>query len=219
MQMIFRFFLPKVEVEGLEKIPLSPYIVVSNHLGSLGPILIMSYWPNRLYPWVLHKTLSFKEAPEYIRIDFVEKELKMRGIFAKFVSFVIALVSVPFLRLLGCIPVYSKSKNIVKTLDKTCELLKLGESILIFAESSVEKPIDGVYPFRNGFLKVTERYVKSMNKPINILPVVIIPEKRKIVICDSLKLADLNMGIEKRVLRVSELENTIRKVFIEVSNS
>lgn len=214
LQRFFRLFFKGITLRGVENIPDSPYIVVANHLASKGPILLLSYWPHRLYPWIIWKTITFKTAINYISKDFVEKELKIKGFLSIVISFLISLIAIPFLKAIGCIPVYSGSKKIKLTIDISVSLLLRGKNIVIFSEDSLLPSQDGIHKFRNGFLEIAKRYVKITNKPINIVPVFL--SDKEIVIAHSYvfgyNYTKKNIYVKERSSVVRKLEEVIRSL-------
>ena len=57
-------------------------VCIANHLGSFGPVAIMSSISTvneKLRPWVTHEVTDLRKCAEYLRKDFVEKELKLRS--------------------------------------------------------------------------------------------------------------------------------------------
>ena len=57
-------------------------IVLSSgsHAGSLGPIACVSTIPLRLYPWIRPEMVDLRTNPEYMRVDFIEKDLSKNNV-------------------------------------------------------------------------------------------------------------------------------------------
>ena len=58
---IIRVFVVKSRIEGLQKLFGRPCMIcVANHLGSFGPMAIMSTFRTMLYPWVIHQVTDIR---------------------------------------------------------------------------------------------------------------------------------------------------------------
>lgn len=103
----FQAFIWGGEVTGKQNLPeQGPAILVANHLEALGAIAVVSSLPLRLYPWVVSDMLDTNLAPEYLRWDFVERQLHLPMPLSLWVAKAISRISVPLLNRMGCIPVY-----------------------------------------------------------------------------------------------------------------
>ncbi|MFC2065264.1 hypothetical protein ACFLXB_09245, partial [Chloroflexota bacterium] len=122
------------ELLGAENLPESgPAVFVANHLGSLGPIGVVSSLPLRLYPWVAGQMIDPELAPEYMRRDFVEPRLKFRPPFSIKFSKLLTKVTVPLMRSLGGIQAFAGGKELLyKTLEESLSLLMYGKFLLVF---------------------------------------------------------------------------------------
>ncbi|MCX7881757.1 MAG: 1-acyl-sn-glycerol-3-phosphate acyltransferase [Brevinematales bacterium] len=212
-QGMFRFFLPKVVIEGDPLPREGPYLVVSNHVGPVGPVWLLSFWPSRLYPWIVSEMLSFKQAPRYLFEDFVGKHLRLSSWVGRGVAFLLALVVVPFLKGLGCIPVYRQSRHIQKTFEKSLELLVRGERVVVFAEDASQEAEDGIAPFRHGFLKLVALYGKKTGKPLQIIPVAVCEKTKKIRVGNPVFVCEEAFSLEKRKACGYQLEKAVRILY------
>jgi hypothetical protein len=174
----------KSEVNGLENIiPDEPGVFIANHSGSLGPESILSSMPFHLHTWILQQTVDRKRSAEYLRRDFVERELRLKPPFSKVISFLMALIAVPLLKALNTIPVYKSSKQLEnRTFQLTLEILTRKEYVLIFPEDPKPVPNQSINPFQTGFTRLGELYYKRTGKDLVFYPLTFHSGKRKIMV-------------------------------------
>lgn len=215
LQHLFRFFLPGVKIEGKNLFSGKPALVVSNHVGAIGPVWLLSFWPERLASWIVSEMLSMRSASFYLFEDFVKKEMHLKGITGKAISFFLALIVVPFLKLVGCIPVYRKSRLITLTMEKSLKVLLGGGKVVVFAEDPSQPPNEGVSPLRHGFLKVAALYWEKTGKSLLVIPVAICPSTQKIVVGESVFVGKEAVFPGKRKTQVLEIEKSIRELYVQ----
>lgn len=213
-QHLFRFFLPEVKIEEKGLLLGEPALVVSNHVGSIGPVWLLSFWPERLFPWIVSEMLTLRKAPLYLFEDFVKKEMHLKGSIGKAVSLCLALIVVPFLRFLGCIPVYRKSRLITLTMERSLKVLLGGGKVVVFAEEASQPTKEGVAPLRHGFLKLAALYWEKTGKPLRVIPVAICPSSRRILVGESFSIGEEALSLEKRKQKVLEIERIIRERYV-----
>jgi hypothetical protein len=86
---------PEKVIVGLERLPKEgPAVFVANHLQSRGPTVVASALPLRLYPWAVWQDFDLREAPGYVRVDFVENEMGIYGLPGKALSYGVGLATV-----------------------------------------------------------------------------------------------------------------------------
>ena len=117
-------FLWGGELLGDENLPdEGPAVFISNHLGPLGPIGVISSLPFRLYPWVVGEMMDPVLAPDYIRVDFVELRLKLKPPVSIYFSRALTKLTVPLFKSIQGIPAYLGGHELLYgTLEKSLEL-------------------------------------------------------------------------------------------------
>lgn len=140
----------------------------------------MSSLPIRLYPWITSEMTNLRESPEYLRKDFVEKELKRKPPFSTLLSLSITSIAVPLINSLHCIPVYKNPFKLKYTFEKSIELLKNNNFILLFPEDTLKPPVNGkinpadpdyvMYPFKTGFVRLGKLYYIETGKRLEFYP-------------------------------------------------
>ena len=158
-----------------------PAVFIANHAGSLGPIASVSSIPFRLYPWIVSDMLSPQKSADYLRMDYVEKELKLKPPLSIFISRALCRITVPLLTYFGCIPVhkgigYQEHKN---TLIASLRLLKEGKCLLVFPENTdwEKDPVTQIHRFSKSVLWLGDLYYRETQKPLPFYPVAIHPSR------------------------------------------
>lgn len=181
----FQAFIWGGEVKGEENLPeQGPAVLVANHLDALGPIAVVSCVPRRLHPWVVADMLDAKLAPEYLRWDFVERQLHLSLPFSLWVAKFISKISVPLLNGAGCIPVHSNPDDLCATFDESIDLLAQGHFVLIFPEDSSQPldPLFGMSPFNKGFVRLGELFFQRTKRLLQFYPLAVHALRRTVQI-------------------------------------
>jgi 1-acyl-sn-glycerol-3-phosphate acyltransferase len=159
-----------------------PVIMVANHVGSFGPVSVITSMPLRMYPWVAHEVTDLKTVAPRIQAEFFEQELHLKPPLSAWLGRVVGRVCVALMRDIGAIPVYQKSKRIRATVEKTLHLLEQGKNILVFAEDSTRKINDVLCEFCTGFIHVAKLYYEKTKKAVAFLPVAVNRRVRGILV-------------------------------------
>jgi 1-acyl-sn-glycerol-3-phosphate acyltransferase len=171
---ILRAFYVKIHVRGFQNALQKTYsICVANHLGSFGPLALMTSLTHKLYPWVVHQVTDLKDCAEYIRSDFVEKELKLRSVVADGLSRIIGRICVHLMSYLKAIPVYGRSREIIKTFEISLSYLQSGKTLLIFPENDESKKQDDICMLNTGFIRLARWLFENNHKVVTFYPVAI----------------------------------------------
>jgi 1-acyl-sn-glycerol-3-phosphate acyltransferase len=190
-----------------------PLIIVSNHIGSFGPLSIISSLPLKLYPWVGHEVTELRKVARRLQKEFTELELKLRPPLSVWLARLIGRICVFIMKDLQAIPVYASSRRIRDTLQRSLELLLKGRNILVFPENK-DHPINEVLgDFSTGFLAMARLYYEKTRKAISFLPVAVNQKVKGIKIGKPIRFdSSLPFLQEKRRLKV-ELEDSIYSLY------
>ena len=190
-----------------------PLIFVSNHIGSYGPLSIVSTLPLKLYPWVAHEVMELKKVAGRLQADFTELELKLRPPLSVWLARVIGRICVFIMKDIQAIPVYAASRRIRGTLERSLELLLKGKNIVVFPENK-ERPINEVLgDFSTGFLAMARLYYERTRKAISFLPVAVNEKVKGIKLGRPIRFDErLPFLQEKRRLK-QELEASIYSLY------
>jgi hypothetical protein len=178
---ILDLFLWDGELLGKENLPAhGPAVFIANHLEATGPIAVACSIPMRLYSWSVVDMLDEEKAAAWLKWDFVERTLKLKPPASLWVAKWLSKITVPFLRSLGCIPVFRGDyEKMQVTLGMSMQVLRQGKFLLIFPEDN-RLPLDPVtkmQPFQHSFVRLAELYYTETEKCLEFYPVTIHPTK------------------------------------------
>jgi 1-acyl-sn-glycerol-3-phosphate acyltransferase len=169
---------PEITYET-DDIPDCNSVLIANHEDSWGPIAMICFYPQKLYPWVTSSLVARKECQEHIENDFILKELKLKPPLSKILACVIELICLPLMKFLEVIPVFRDSLKIRTTIRKSIDLLAENKLLLIFPEnnelSNSEKKID---PFYSGFVNLALSYYRLKKISVKFFPVAVNKAKK-----------------------------------------
>ncbi len=173
-------FYPKMKVEGLEKLPEEPAVIVANHCQMHGPIAGELFFPGDHYIWCTQEMMHLKEVPDYAFRDFWSRKPGYIRWFYRLLSYIIAPISVCVFNNAHTVPVYRDSR-VLSTFRETLNRLKEGSSVIIFPEH--EAPYDHILQdFQTGFVDVARSYYKQTGKCLKFVPMYISPRLRRMVL-------------------------------------
>lgn len=163
-----------------------PAVIVSNHLGKEGPLMVAVTVPSRVYPWGISHLMNMDECVPYVRRYFVESTLRLKGRLADFVSHRIATLLVSLFNKLDVIPVYRRlwtnkgTYNIRETFKRTVGHLRQGRKVLIFPEDQYATPDSGtgLLPLKPSFALIPRYYFDETHGEgsLSVYPVAVHPE-------------------------------------------
>lgn len=183
LKKIIKKFFRKMEVIWECEKPLKgPSIFVANHLGALGPVLIMTNFDIRIYPWIISDLVDSKRQIKYLCKNFIEKDLHIISPLSIGVAHFISQIINPIFKTIKVIPVYKNSKRIKETLNVSLEFLLNDAYLLIFPENPLLKAIDGIQPFMTGFIKLGDIYYQKTSKILPFYPLFVSDKASKIII-------------------------------------
>jgi hypothetical protein len=208
------------ELIGAEYLQDGPGVIVSNHMGAIGPVGICSSLPMRLYPWVKGDTIDSVKGPETVRKDFVEKILHIQPPISTFIARGICKISTPLLLSIGCIPVPETHQEQEQTFRTSLDLLKQGKYVLIVPEDSegLPDPATGIGPFKRGFLRLGEQYYHETGRRLPFYPVTI-HEEGLVIVGNPIYYNPLNTARQERLRMVYLLEETVKMMHREATEN
>jgi 1-acyl-sn-glycerol-3-phosphate acyltransferase len=211
---VIRVFYIKAHIEGVQNVFQSANaVVVANHLGSFGPLALMSSLTHKLYPWVVQEVTNLKDCAAYIRKDFVEKELKLRSFLGRELSRIIGRICVRLMTYLKAIPVYGRSREIYKTFEISLSYLKSKRALLVFPENDESKRQDDLCMLNTGFIRMAKWLYESSHKVLTFYPVAINKKVRGIRVGEPIRF-DPSAPYGEERMRIKEyLERSISRMY------
>ena len=205
------------ELTGEENLPeKGPAIFVANHLRALGPIAVVSSVPFRLYPWVASNMLDEHLAAEYLRWDFVERQLHLPMPYSLWLAKAISRLSVPLLNSLGGIPVFPNPDQSQATFEPSVNLLVQGKIVLVFPEDP-SQPIDPLCemsPFKKGFARLGELYFQRSGGFIQFYPLAVHGRRRCVQVGRPVTYNPFALAVNERLRIKRLLETSIHEMLL-----
>ena len=205
---------------GAENLPEEgPVVIVSNHVGALGPIAVGASLPMEMHFWIHADMLDPLLAPDYLRCDFVEPQLHIPPPFSRWLAGAITKIHIPLLRAVGGIPVYHDPDGFGKTFHLTVGLLAQGKCILIFPEDPA-LPTDPRYnmtPFQKGFTRLAELYYERTRQILPFHPLAVHAETRTVRVGKPIRYNPFNHPASERQRIKSMLELSIHQMLFQAS--
>ena len=174
--------------------------------------------PVRLYPWIRMETADEDLAPDYLRLDFVEKELKLKPPLSMLVAKAISKITIPIFRSMDIITAYRTFQDMGKTFSQSLSLLLEGKYLYVAPEDPTldPDPIDGIRPFQRGFVHLGELYAEKTGRCLPFYPVTI--HKDGVIVIDEPIFYNLHNNPRKERLRiVNLLAKTIKCRYAEIT--
>jgi len=177
---LVRFFYPRTELRGVERLPDGPAIVVGNHAQMNGPIVGELYFPGPHWIWCAGEMMQLREVPGYAFEDFWSFKPRAVQPFYRLLSYLIAPLSVLVFNNAHTIAVH-RDARILSTFRETLQRLEEGGRVIIFPERN-EKHNHIVYAFQDGFVDVARLYRRKTGKPLPFVPMYLAPQLRTAVL-------------------------------------
>jgi 1-acyl-sn-glycerol-3-phosphate acyltransferase len=219
---VLDLFLWGGELVGEENLPRrGPAVFIANHLAATGPIAVACSIPLRVYSWVVADMVDEERAAAWLKWDFVERTLHLKPPISEWVARWLSRVTVPFLRSLGCIPVYKGNYDrMVDTLRLSMDVLQQGKFLLVFPEDLLlpADPETHMKPFQRSFARLGEMYNEVTGKRLEFYPLAVHPTG-VVMVGEPVTFDPLNaVGLERHRLK-NLLEATIRSMYQQVEHN
>ncbi len=211
---VLRFLVVRARVLGLANLRGSRIrILVSNHVGSFGPLSVITSLPVELYPWVIHDTTDPHAAADRIRREFIEGELHLRPPLSTWLSRVVGRIAAAIMRDIGAVPVYQYSRRIAATVQRSLELMLRGKTLLVFPEDSTRPLNAAICEFCTGFIHLAKLFYEKTKSVVEFLPVAVNEKRRRIIVGKPIEF-DVCVPFPAEKARLKrELEQTITELY------
>lgn len=177
-----RFFSPKYTLEGVDKLPAGPCVLVGNHAQMYGPIAMELYLPRPHATWCIGEMMDRREVPAYAFRDFWSGKPKAFHWFYKLLSHLIAPLAEYIFTYAQALPVY-RDTRVMTTFRRSVERLNAGADIVIFPECY--DPYNGIlWQFQQHFSDLAALYWKRTGTVISFVPMYTAPKLGKICFGD-----------------------------------
>ena len=218
---VLDLFLWGGELVGEENLPRrGPAVFIANHLEATGPVAVACSIPLRLYAWSVADMVDEQKAAAWLKWDFVERTLHLKPPASAWVAKWLSKLTVPFLRSLGCIPVYKGGYDrMADTLRLSMDVLRNDCFLLVFPEDNQlpEQPETHMRPFQRSFARLGEMYYQETRQRLDFYPVAVHSDGY-VTVGKPVAFNPLNtVGLERHRLK-DLMEDTIRAMYLQVGH-
>lgn len=215
-KIILRFFLPRFVVSGAENILKEEQAVfICNHSKKTGPTAMILNFTIPFRPWVIHDLFTFKTCVKYLEIDFIPNDLNLKGIPAKIVTFIAAVICNILSRSTESIAVYRNDSRALRTFEESVNGLVRGDNIVIFPEKVAIQYSEYLKEFYDGFVHLAKKMYRETGISLKFYPVYIDRDNLRIIVGDP-EVFDAKVEYAKEKTRlILVLEEAITKLAIE----
>lgn len=216
LQAVFGFFW-RCRLLGRKNIPgRGPAVYVSNHLGSYGPVAVLTAFPIRLYPWVDHHLTDWRLCPGYLCKDFIEPELHLGPALSRSLSWLISGVCILLMKFLKAIPVCQKSMKLVTTWKHSLEVLKRNRSLIVFPENDLAGSNMVINELDDGFVGIASIYYDLTGRVLTFVPVAVNKVAKAIKIGPPVPYDPKNSLPSERTRITSALHSRIAEMYVSL---
>lgn len=178
-------FYPKVSVEGLEKLPDEPVILVGNHCQAHGPLVGELRLPFPRKTWCASEMMERAQVADYAFRDFWSQNPKWTHPFYKVLAHAIVPLSVVIFNHAETIPVYRDSR-VLSTFRTTVQTLEGGTSVLIFPEHD-KRHNHIVDDFQDRFIDLAKLWYRRTGKALAFVPAYLSPALHKVCFGEAIR--------------------------------
>jgi hypothetical protein len=221
---IWQGWKKSARLQSAENLPAGgPAIFIGNHANSLGPIGCVSMIPLRFYPWARPEMLDLKTNPDYMRLDFIEKDLHLAPPLSGWAALGLSRVVVPLLNGVGCIPAFQRENIMEKrrTLAQSLDRLREGRCLLVFPEVPTWEldPRTQMRRFSSAVLWLAVLFDRETGSRLPFYPVCTHPTRR-IRLGTAVLLGEEEVASQAQKQDCIEmLEENIRRMYLEMGRA
>lgn len=166
---IVRIVIPRYRFENMPT-DSEAVVFVAHHQNLLGPISTMAWLEEFVRVWAFSVFNNQKTCYEhYVDYTFT-KRFGWPTALAKIIAWPASYLIAWLIRSAQAIPVYRKSRNIIKTLKLSVEALIEGESVLIFPQVEYTSDASDISNIYEGFLNLDKYYFRKTNQHLKFVP-------------------------------------------------
>jgi 1-acyl-sn-glycerol-3-phosphate acyltransferase len=196
-----------------------PAVFVSNHLGALGPIAIIASVPLQLHTWAHEEMLDPQFAADYVRRDFVERQLHLPRPLSDWLARGIARIHVPLLRGIGCLPVRHTHEGLNETFGLSADLLEQDKCLIVFPEDPglPADPRTKITPFKKGFILLGQLLYERTKQILPFYPLAVHAQSLTVRVGKPIRYNPFNIPENERIRIRDLLEQSIREMYLRAS--
>jgi len=200
---------------GSEKLK-GPAILISNHLGVVGPIETVLSIPQQLHLWGSANLFDKTKIVDHLMADFVGPVLHLRGRFGRFVASVIGRIVIPMINRMEVVPVDRHDVLLSGAFKRSMQYLEQDGLLLVMPEDPTlpPDPVSGLNPFMSGYLYLCSLVKKQSGRDLPVFPVAVSKKKRHVIIGDPLFYVDTGQKKQDMLMMTRRLENEVKHLML-----
>lgn len=218
IQRVARFVLPKYRFERPPNQD-EPIVFVAHHQNMIGPISILVWLKYYVRTWVLSEFTDQEAAyHHYMHFTFT-KRYGWPRILSKMVAFPTSYLVQWITKSGRMIPVYRKSRKILKTMNISHEALVNGEDILIFPDVDYSSNSTKTSDIYEGFLHLEKKYFKKSGKHLTFVPILSDKKNHCVRVGRRIHFTGERLFIDERQDIANEIREELNRLAMEAKQS
>lgn len=215
---VVRLFIPTYEVASLPELN-EPVVYVSHHQNMIGPVSVLAWLKRPVRTWVFSAFTDQEETYDhYVNYTFTER-FGWPKTLAKLVVWPISHFIAKLMASGNAIPVYRKSKKIMRTMKMSVEALQEGEDILIFPDVDYSDDSAEVGEIYEGFLFLEKYYYRKTKKHLAFVPLFSDKANKEIRSGNIIRFTGDKRFVEERTEIAEELHQELNRLANESSEN
>lgn len=166
-------------------------IVVTNHAGKMGPLVLDLYYPHFNVKWGAHQMLGgYCSRFSYLRNVLYIQKLGLKKFPATVKALFEALFSKMLYRGMKVIPTYT-DERFLYTVRSSIQVLDADASLMIFPEDSAKGYFDELTAAFAGFVALAEQYYNRTGQDVPVVPAYYHAASKRILVYPSVSVQAL----------------------------
>lgn len=208
---VVRLAVPRYKVDPLPESE-EPIVYVSHHQNMKGPVTVLAWLTQPVRTWVFSVFLDQKECfNHYMNYTFT-KRFGWPPALAKLVVWPLSFFISNLMKSGQGIPVYRKSKKVMRTMKLSVEALQKGESILIFPDVDYQSEAEEVGDIYEGFLFVEKYYHRKTGKHVAFVPLYSDSHTRTIRAGETIRFREGASFVEQRTEVAAQIQEELNRL-------
>lgn len=174
-----------------------PVVYISHHQNFHGPMMTMLWFPHSLHLWALSVFCNREDCYHQITQYPLTARLGLPLPLAKLIAKPLSIPIASLVKSSKAIPVYRNSRKIILTFKESAELMKKGESIVIFPDVQYDDRSNEIRELYEGFLNLERYYYQLTGEHVCFRPLYADKKKRALLIGGDIYFGDGDFRTEK----------------------
>ena len=208
---IAQLVFPKYKAPQFEPTD-KPVVYVSHHQNMFGPVNVLLWYPKFMRVWGLSVFIDQQACyNHYVNYTFTQR-FKMPPFIAKPLAWGVSYFVSRLAQSARVIPVYRRSRQIIRTLKESVETLQAGASVLIFPDIDYASDDSEVGRIYEGFLNLEKYYNLKTGEHINFVPLYANQDTKEILYGQAIRFDKDREFIDQRDEKAQELQDELNRL-------